>query len=152
MFDERALEDYLHSQIPLSAAMGVSVVSADGDGVLLRAPLGPNVNHKKTVFGGSASAVAILAAWSVLHLRLIGAGRDSEIVIQSNEMAYEKPITSEFEARAALADPSAWPRFLTMFDRKGRARLEIGSVLTCGGTVVGGLRGSFVALRRHPRI
>lgn len=151
MFDERALEDYLHAQIPLSAAMGVSVVSADGDAVVLRAPLGPNVNHKKTVFGGSASAVAILAAWSVLHLRLTGAGRDGEIVIQSNEMAYEKPIGSAFEARAALADPSAWPRFLTMFDRKGRARLEIGSVLTCGGIVVGRLTGSFVALRRLPR-
>lgn len=150
MVDERALEDYLHAQIPLSAAMGVTVVSADGDGVRLTAPLGPNINHKKTVFGGSASAVAILAAWSVLHLRLTGAGRDGEIVIQSNETAYDKPITAEFEAHAALVDPSAWPRFLTMFDRKGRARLEIESVLTCGGIVVGRLRGSFVALRRHP--
>jgi thioesterase domain-containing protein len=43
--------------------MGVEVVKADWNGVTLRAPLAPTTNHRKTVFGGSASALAILAAW-----------------------------------------------------------------------------------------
>lgn len=59
------LEQYLHEHIPLSRAMGVEVQEADWNGVTLRAPLAPNNNHRETVFGGSASAVAILAAWAL---------------------------------------------------------------------------------------
>jgi thioesterase domain-containing protein len=60
--DARELQAYLHAHIPLSAAMQVSVDAVAADGVTLRAPLAPNINHRETVFGGSASAVAILAA------------------------------------------------------------------------------------------
>jgi len=58
------LQDYLHEHIPISSAMGVRVVACDESGVRLTAPLYPNINHRATVFGGSASAVAILAAWT----------------------------------------------------------------------------------------
>ena len=44
------------------------------DTVVIEAPLAPNINHRKTVFGGSASALGILAAWSLVHLRLAGTG------------------------------------------------------------------------------
>ena len=50
--------------------MGVEVIEAAWNGVTLRAPLAPNINHRETVFGGSASAVAILAAWAILYVRL----------------------------------------------------------------------------------
>jgi thioesterase domain-containing protein len=68
------LEDYLYQQIPISKQIGISVMSAGTNHVLLAAPLNPNINHCDTVFGGSASAVAILAAWSLIHLRLSGNG------------------------------------------------------------------------------
>ena len=85
------LEAYLHGHIPLSAAMQVSVDAVAADGVTLRAPLAPNINHRETVFGGSASAVAILAAWSLLHTRLLADGIAARLVIQSNTMDYDAP-------------------------------------------------------------
>jgi thioesterase domain-containing protein len=85
------LEAYLHGHIPLSAAMQVSVDAVSIDGVTLRAPLAPNINHRDTVFGGSASAVAILAAWSLLHARMRGEGIAARLVIQSNMMDYALP-------------------------------------------------------------
>src|SRR5512134_596976 len=90
------LEEYLHTEIPLSAAMQVFVRSVSADSVVLSAPLEPNINHKSTVFGGSASAVAILAAWSLLHLRLTAEGHDCQLVIQSNQMSYDRPIQGAF--------------------------------------------------------
>src|SRR5882762_1797906 len=96
------LERYLHEHIPLSKAMQVSVVSVQTDGVTLRAPLAPNINHRDTVFGGSASAVAILAAWSLLHVRLRAQGLASRLVIQRNTMDYALPILGEFTARSSL--------------------------------------------------
>ncbi len=64
--DARELERYLQDRIPLSRAMAVEVRTASPAGVTLFAPLAPNINHRDTVFGGSASALAILAAWSAL--------------------------------------------------------------------------------------
>lgn len=140
------LEQYLHEHIPLSQAMGVSVVSAQADAVILQAPLGPNINHRETVFGGSASALAILAAWSLLHIRLRQEGIEARLVIQRNTMEYDKPIFGEFTARSSLDQTENWPRFTKMLARKGRARVTVTSMLEHAGQVVGRLDGEFVAL------
>lgn len=142
------LESYLHANIPLSAAMAVSVRRASPDQVVLSAPLAPNINHKSTVFGGSASAVAILSAWSLLHLRLTEQGHRCEVVIQANSMDYDRPILGEFTAASSLVDPSLWPSFLKMLLRKGLARIEIQSVLTYADVTAGRFRGQFVAFLR----
>jgi thioesterase domain-containing protein len=144
--DARELEAYLHAHIPLSAAMQVSVRSVDPDGVTLAAPIAPNINHRETVFGGSASAVAILSAWSLLHTRMQAEGLRVRLVIQSNAMDYDKPIFGDFTARSSLADPEQWPRFMRMLARMRRARMRVNSVLESDGAVVGRLTGEFVAL------
>lgn len=148
MSRERDLQAYLHRQIPLSAAMQVSVVSAEPGAVVLAAPLAPNINHKRTVFGGSASAVAILSAWAVVHTRLVEEGLAAEVVIQSNRMDYDLPIEDAFEARGFLADPSAWQGFVKTLARMKRARIEVRSELMRDGAVVGRLSGRFVAFLR----
>src|SRR5687768_8333506 len=99
---ETELETYLHVHIPLSRAMAVRVVSIADDKVILGAPLGPNINHRDTVFGGSASALAILSAWSLLHLRLTAADQPSRVVIQRNSMDYLAPIDGDFTATATI--------------------------------------------------
>lgn len=142
------LQDYLHEHIPLSKAMQVAAVSVARDEVVLSAPLGPNINHRETVFGGSASALAILSAWSLLHTRLQAQDVACQLVIQRNTMEYDRPIAGAFRAKAAIADPEAWPRFLRMLARKGRARISVTSVLEFDGATAGRFSGEFVALRR----
>ena len=144
--DARELEAYLHAHIPLSAAMQVSAVAVDATGVTLAAPLAPNINHRDTVFGGSASAVAILAAWSLLHTRMRAEGVAARLVIQSNAMEYLLPIAGDFTARSALAEPDQWPRFVRTFARMGRARLRVTADLCSDGQVAARLSGEFVAL------
>jgi thioesterase domain-containing protein len=78
-----AVEQYLHEHIPLSKAMAVSVLSIDENGVILSAPLLPNINHRSTAFGGSISAVTILSAWTFVHVRLQPLLIPCQIVIQS---------------------------------------------------------------------
>lgn len=140
------LEHYLHAHIPLSKAMQVSVVQASPQEVVLSAPLAPNINHRDTVFGGSASALAILAAWSLLHTRLEAEGLASRLVIQRNTMSYEQPIVGTFTATATAPDAVAWKQFLRMFGRMGKARITVASVLHFEGAVTGRLEGEFVAL------
>ncbi|WP_305906435.1 YiiD C-terminal domain-containing protein [Methylomarinum sp. Ch1-1] len=139
------LEQYLHINIPLSKAMEVSVVSIDADAVILRAPLAPNINHLETVFGGSASALAILAAWSLLHSRLREQGTDGRLVIQRNTMEYERPISGEFIARSSLKQAEDWTKFIRTLARRGKARITVTSVLKHAGQAAGKFTGEFVA-------
>lgn len=140
------LEQYLHIHIPLSNAMQITVVSVHEDSVVLRAPLAPNINHRETVFGGSASALAILSAWSLLHVCLIREGMTSRIVIQHNTMDYDLPIHGDFIARSSLEQSSDWVKFTRILLRRGKARMTVNSVLEYAGQTVGRFSGDFVAL------
>ncbi len=140
------LQHYLHEHIPLSKAMEVSVISCTEESVVLSAPLAPNINHRETVFGGSASAVAILSAWSLLHTRLCNADIKARLVIQRNTMNYELPIAGTFTATSSLEQPAQWSTFVRMLNKKGRARMSVLSRLTYDGQNVGLFTGEFVAL------
>lgn len=141
------LQAYLQAHIPLSAAMQVAVVAASSEAVTLSAPLAPNINHRSTAFGGSVSTLAILSAWSLVNLRLRAEGLRSRLVIQSNRMDYDAPIEADFTATATLVDDMAWPLFLKMLQRKGRARIVVRSVVRCGESIGGRFEGEFVAFR-----
>src|SRR5688500_6546081 len=97
--DSTVLQQYLHDRIPLSKAMQVVVHEATDERVVLEAPLTPNINHRETVFGGSASAVAILSAWALLYVRLHAEGlQKTRVVIQRNTMTYSRPMYGDFSA------------------------------------------------------
>jgi len=148
--DKQELEKYLHVHIPLSGVMGVAVVEAGREVVTLSAPLEPNINHNETVFGGSASTLAILAAWSLVHVRLTQNGIGSQLVIQRNTMNYERPMAGTFIASSALRDATAWEKFIVMLKRKNRARITVAATLHCGNEKAGEFEGEFVALGWRP--
>ena len=144
--EPKVLEEYLHDHIPISAAMEVEVLEAGSGGVTLRAPLGPNINHRETVFGGSAASLAILSAWSLVHIRLRQAGIPSRIVIQRNITDYDLPIHGPFTASSRIRDAIGWEKFSKVLERKGRARIFVSSLLEYEGEVAGRFEGLFVAL------
>jgi thioesterase domain-containing protein len=141
------LEKYLHENIPLSAAMGVQVKVATPEYVLLAAPLGPNINHHQTVFGGSGAVLATLSAWTLLHLRLRHERLDAQVVIQRSSMEYERPIQGDFGAACRFEDDAAaWQRFCTTLERRGRARMTLYAHLLHAERAMGSFVGDFVAL------
>jgi thioesterase domain-containing protein len=142
------VERYLRRNIPLSAAMGVQVVLAGPRHVELAAPLAPNINHQSTVFGGSASALAMLSAWTLVHVALLHEGIEATTVIQRNAMTYEAPMHGDFTAVCRLADESAWRRFVRTIERHGRGRITLVAHLLADGHQTASFEGDFVALRR----
>jgi thioesterase domain-containing protein len=127
--------------------MGVQVAACDSTGVILRAPLAPNISHCATVFGGSASAVAILAGWTQLHFTLREAGIAERIVIQRNQIEYLAPIAADFEAICPPLPAEALARLLNTFHRRGRARTEMTVELRCADQVAARFHGDYVAVR-----
>lgn len=92
--DTHYLESVLHRDIPLTQAMGLTVLDWQAHQLSLHLPLEPNVNHKSTMFGGSLYCGAVLAGWGWLHLRLKEEGiDDGHIVIQEGQISYPLPVT-----------------------------------------------------------
>ncbi len=145
-YEKEILERYLHEHIPISKSMGVSVSTLEPGLLVLSAPIAPNINHRESVFGGSAASVAILAAWSLIHIRLLNSHIHSRLVIQKNNMRYLKPIVSDFEAVCRIDDEENWTHFIKILKRKGISRIRLTSFLKCEEETVASLEGDFVAI------
>lgn len=144
--DAKALERYLHAHIPLSGAMAVAVRAASPSGVTLAVPLAPNLNHRDTLFGGSAAAAAILAAWALIHVRLQADGMDGRIVIRAQRMHYERPVDGDCLAEADPPADEAWRRALAALERRRMARLVVQAGIIQGGVTACRFEGEFVIL------
>jgi thioesterase domain-containing protein len=144
--DAKTLEQYVHDHIPLTRAMGVEILEATEDKVVIFAPLEPNINHMRNIFGGSASTVAILAAWCLLFTKMELQGLTGHIVIRKNSMLYEKPISDGFTAVAKDIDPKSWAKLVDAVAKRRMARITVTTILEFDGHQVGQLEGEFVVL------
>lgn len=139
------LRNYLYDHIPLTKAMQVEIVSVSDASLTQTAPLAPNINHRETVFGGSASALCILSAWAFIRCRLKNYPQFTpRIVIQRNTMEYSKPILDQFQATCTLDSSTRWGRLIKSLERKAIGRIQLTSSLTCNGEPAGKFEGSFV--------
>jgi len=140
------VEAYLRRHIPISASMEVRVRKCSMDGVVLEAPLDANVNHRATVFGGSASAVAILSAWTWLHWALLDEALKCRVVIQRNQMDYELPIEADFTAHCEGMPEADWDKMIRTLKPHGKARVSLSAWLEQGGQKVAQFSGDYVAV------
>ncbi|AVF05485.1 MULTISPECIES: YiiD C-terminal domain-containing protein [Devosia] len=142
---QSALAAYLHSHMPLSRAMAVSVVSANAMEVVLEAPLAPNLNMHGTMFGGSIANLALLAAWSVMHLRLEADQFAGQLVVSRSETDYLRPVSGPARALARL-DGLDWDGFSRQLNRHGKARLTVTAEVLSDDQIAARLVGTFAAI------
>jgi thioesterase domain-containing protein len=144
--ERSALEEALLREIPMSDAMGAGIVEAAPSGVLLTAPLAPNVNHRATAFGGSVAALAMLAGWLLVEVRLGDAGLHAHTVVQTSEVRFLAPARGALEARAAPPDDQDWSRFARTLQRRGRARVRLRAEVHSAGALVAVLEAAYVSI------
>lgn len=137
-------EEFLHRQIPLTRAMGVSVESFEAGRLVLTAPLELNHNHLGTAFGGSLSAIATLAGYSLLWLEL-GDAR-CHLVIRDSEMRFKRPVRGMIRAIGHRPEAALLAAFQARFAEKGRARIRLAVTIEEEGEVAVEFEGTFVAL------
>lgn len=122
-FQTARLQEILRDELPMAAFMGVEVVEWDEGGLTVRAPEGPSVNAHGTMFGGSIGALALLAGWGLVRLRLRELGMEPDVVVQRTLVEYVSPIFGSAEARAIVPEPEDWDRFVRTLDRRGKGRV-----------------------------
>ena len=129
----RALRAKLRASMPITEALGLKVVDREGTGVVLSAPLAPNINHKRTAFAGSLNATATLAGWGTIWLVLREHGIQSHVVIQDSAVHYFRPVTGDFTARCKAPSASAIERLVKSVQKKGRGRIELDVMISDAG-------------------
>jgi thioesterase domain-containing protein len=142
----RQLQAVLLEEIPLTRAMGLSVTEAGPNRVVLRAPLEPNHNHKRTAFGGSLYSLAVLAGWSLLWIRLKQSELKGHVVIAKSEVEYLRPVIEDLVATAA-ADEAVLAQAVEVYRRKGRAKVLIRSEIGNEAGVALKFSGTYALLR-----
>lgn len=138
-------EQFLHTQIPLSRAMGVKIEICDQKEFVITAPLAVNHNHLGTAFGGSLSAIATLVGYGLLWLQL--GDRDSHIVIGRSSIFYRHPVRADIRAICRRPDDETITAFKTKFNRTGKAKITLQVTIEEDDRVCVEFEGVFVALK-----
>ncbi len=144
MTPARQIQELLHSKIPITSAMGVTVEDYDGERLVLSAPLAANVNHLGTAFGGSLHALAVLSGYGLLWLEL--KELDCHIVVRKSTISYERPVRGEIRAMCVRPHVDVLEEFKRMLHQRGKARIALSATIEDQGIVAVRFEGIFVAM------
>jgi thioesterase domain-containing protein len=136
----------LNREIPISKTLGAMPLELTSLRVVLAAPLEPNINHKKSAFGGSVYSVAVLSTWSLLTYMLQEEGfKVGYVVVQDGSIDYKLPVTADFTATAEWPSEKEKIKFIQRLKKRGLARATLKSVVRQGGKDCALLEARFVA-------
>lgn len=121
--------------------MGIRVVE-NGDSFAIEAPVALNYNHLHTAFGGSINAVATLAAYAFLWLRL---GDESHVVVRESTIRFVRPIHEIIRARCDEPAEEALRAFKSTLLEKGKASMRLAVLVEENGALAAEFTGAFVA-------
>jgi thioesterase domain-containing protein len=144
---EPQLERYLHENIPLTKAMGIKIILASPERVLLECPLEPNINIHGTAFGGSISALATITGWLWIHVYMRERKLAPKLVISESKMQFLEPVTGKFSAELRAPSEKIISAFTQSFDRRGSARIDLNVSVLSDGEEVGLFTGTYAALK-----
>lgn len=137
---------FLHTQIPLTKSLGLSIISLDQKGARIRAPLAPNHNHMGSAFGGSLSTMMILSGYIWLYDALLKNNHHAHVILFREEAEYLLPVRTDIEVLAKAPSEQEWKKFEEVFIRKGTGRIVLHSEIRSGNDdLAATFRGEFVA-------
>jgi thioesterase domain-containing protein len=113
-----------HREIPIVAAMAVSVEHYDGRSLTVRAPLQPNRNVHGTTFAGSLYSACVLTAWGAVWLAVRERGLTGVIYAAESSVQYRKAVDRDFVCRCT-PDGEALQAALDNLETTGRASFDL---------------------------
>ncbi|MCM2354904.1 MAG: thioesterase domain-containing protein [Pseudobdellovibrio sp.] len=140
----QALQDKLHSEIPMSKYMQVKVVRANQQEIELECDLAPNHNHVGTAFGGSLATLMVLAAYCQLFEIINETGH---VLLKNTSMNFIYPVEEKLRAVCRAPTLDQVKKFQEAYAKKGKARLELSSqIVLADGRIACQMTGEFVGV------
>jgi thioesterase domain-containing protein len=139
------IEQFFHDNIPLTRAMGLRVDSWREGRLVLSAPLEPNHNHLGTAFGGSLNALAMMAGYGLIWLKLAEAA--AHVVIRRGQASFLKPVRGGLRAVCVSPPEEELEDFRARFRARGKARITLRTTVEGEGGPALEFEGEYVAIR-----
>ena len=140
----KLLQNVLHTEIPLTKHIGLSVIECTDLSLTLNAPLEKNINHKCTAFGGSIYSVSVLSGWGLIYLLLKKHDLSGHIVIQESNTKFLRPVNTDITAVCSFSSTDQYDKFIKMYKRKGLARIKLTSKISFNNENAVIFNGSYV--------
>ncbi len=140
------LSETLTRQIPLGQAMQLSVARLDHQGIVLSAPLAPNVNDKGTAFGGALVSMMILAGWSLPRVLLRRHDLKAELVIGRCQVHFSSPVDQAFQAVCEWPEQAAIDHFLERLQQQHKGSIDLRPRIVINDEVTASLMARYVAV------
>lgn len=145
--NESELLNILSTEIPIGRALGISELKLQGQQLLLKIPLTPNLNHKKTMFGGSLYSACALACYGLFLNSLRNWHiATNNIVIADGKIRYLLPVSEDAEVLCQWPSEDSEEEFFKKLKSKGRAKSLIQAKVFCQGKLCVEFEGNFVAI------
>lgn len=138
------LTQLLHSEIPMSQALGVKCDNYKDHQLTISAPLAPNINHKNTAFGGSLYSVAVICGWALINLTLREHGLQGQVVIYHSDIKYQSPVNDDFYAVSHSPGKLTDSNFFQTLSRKGLRSIDLQVDVISQGEVRATFMGKYV--------
>jgi thioesterase domain-containing protein len=132
-----------HREIPIVAAMGVTVEHYDGESLTVRAPLAPNRNIHGTTFAGSLYTACVLTGWGRIWLALRERELHGTIYAAESTIEYRKGVHGDFLCRCAL-DVAVAGAALDDLETAGRTTFELACTIESGTKLAVSFTGRYV--------
>ncbi len=140
-------EQFLHEQIPITKAMGFSVIEFTPSKVRISAKLEPNINHKSTAFGGSINALMTVCGWAMVFINIKEIDPYAHIVIKKSDINYLVPINEDFIAECDLTDEESKRKFFEMYTKHKKGRINLKVSCYNKETLLAEYHGQYVAFK-----
>lgn len=126
---QQEINDYLSRHVPLFIAMQARLERCDQGGVIIKAPLAPNINDKGIAFGGSMAALAALTGWALTYLTLRERQESAEIVITESTLKFLRPVRGDIVVECPQPEAEAAERLISAFRERGKARWTLAATV-----------------------
>jgi thioesterase domain-containing protein len=140
-------QEFLHKQIPITEAMGFSVLVFSSSKIILKASLQPNINHKSTAFGGSINSLVTVCGWAMVFANIKEIDDAAHIVVQKSNISYLAPIDGDFYAECILEPSTTKERFFDTYKKHGKSRLRVEVLCYEGNKIAAKYEGHYVAFK-----
>lgn len=132
-------------EIPITQAMGLTVISCDSNTVKIAFNLAENKNHKGTAFGGSQYTACALACYGLFLVSIREKGfQTNNIVIADGTIKYKSPVSENFFVHACWDLKSKTDFFAKLIQIK-KAKVRLTAEIVSAGHSRALFTGDFVA-------
>jgi len=140
------LVDYLRQHVPLTRHIDIHAGRINQQWFELCAPLTPNLNDKRTAFGGTLATLCTLSGWCVASLLCREASLKVDIAVTDSHIRYRLPVTSDpIAARAFFPKVAEADNFIKHLNAHGAARLSLRAELRTANKTAVSFEGEYYA-------